>query len=371
MSSERKAFKDWFDREAATRLAFQIKKVWGEFDEKNFIEKSVHRLSSLEFQARIRQFSEALRLALPPSIPRALKILVRSLPPAPGNHQVIADGWLQWPVGQFIADYGVPHYEESMAAMLALTQRFTAEFAVRPFIETCPQETFDRFLQWSSHPNFHVRRWCSEGSRPRLPWGRKLHALVKDPSPIWPILEKLKDDPEEYVRRSVANNLNDIGKDHPELVIQCCRRWARAAPPERLWVINRALRTLIKSGNPEALAIMGFGPADEVQATFTVKPSKIRIGEEIEFSLVLANHSPRKQRLIVDYLVHYVRQKGKTGIKVFKWKTVMLEPNQETHFIKKHPMKKTSVRALYPGKHLVAAQINGRVMAQANFSLIQ
>jgi len=370
MTTERKLFKDWFDRDAAKKMAAQIKGAWKSFDERKFLKLSTRGLDGLEFHGRINQFSQALRQTLPESIPQALNIIIRSLPSRQSDHHVISDGWRQWPLGQFIADYGVAHFEESMEAMLQLTQNFTAEYAVRPFVETYPEQTFGQLLQWTDHPSSHVRRWCSEGTRPRLPWGRKLNTLASDPSPIWPILEKLKDDPAEYVRRSVANNLNDISKDHPHLVIECCSKWRTGASSERLRLINRALRSLIKEGHPEALAIMGFGTPVGIKAALTTKPKKITMGETVDCFASISNQSKKKQNLAIDYAVHFVRQKGKTGIKVFKWKTLTIEPNEEVVLFKKHPMRPATVRALYPGQHRIEIQVNGKVLGQSQFTLI-
>ena len=147
-----------------------------------------------------------------------------------------------------------------MTAMIELTQRFSSEYAVRPFVERYPEATFKRLLALTDDPSPHVRRWCSEGTRPRLPWGAKLHHLVADPSPIWPILEALKDDDELYVRRSVANNLNDIGKDHAALVVERCQAWLEDGNAQRDWTVKHGLRSLVKDGDPGALAVMGYGP---------------------------------------------------------------------------------------------------------------
>ena len=229
----KKAFKDWFDREAAQMMASQIAGALPSFDKRKFVRVASSNLEQLGFHARVAQFSNALAATLPDDIPAALHILTESLPQAQQNCDQVTDGWLQWPVGKFIADQGLPYFDESFAAMIELTKRFSAEFAVRPFVEAESEKTFDRLLALTRDPNPHVRRWCSEGVRPLLPWGKKLRGLVDDPSPIWPILEELKDDEELYVRRSVANNLNDISKHHPDAVVAKChfleKRWERTS----------------------------------------------------------------------------------------------------------------------------------------------
>lgn len=366
---EKKRFKDWFDKEAAERLATQIAAVYPAFDRRTFIRQATRNLDALEMNARVAQFSQALAGCLPENKEEALRILTRSLPPIlPGTEQ-ITGGWLQWPLGKFIADYGLPHFETAMQAMIELTQRFSSEFAIRPFIEHRQEKTLSRLLALTNHPSPHVRRWCSEGSRPLLPWGKKLQALVEDPAPVWPILEALKDDPEPYVRKSVANHLNDIAKNHPDKVIDRCRRWQKDAGPGRQWIIRHGLRTLLKDGNPEALKLLGFAGTDGLSVKFTLRPKKIVIGESVLLACTLSHTGRIPLNLMIDYAVTYLRQKGKTGRKVFKWTKVMLPPGESLHLEKTHAFRPTSIRALYPGNHRVQIQINGVEMATGSFVL--
>ncbi len=310
--NERKAFKDWFDRSAAKALAEQIRKAWPRFDQAAFVRSAARKLDELEFAARVQQFSNALALTLPSSIPRSLEILTDSLPEPQNDCDSVTDGWLQWPLGKFIADHGLDHFDESMTAMVELTKRFSSEFAVRPFVQRYPDKTIQRLLELTADRNPHVRRWCSEGVRPRLPWGIRLIDLVNDPTPIFPILERLKDDNEEYVRRSVANNLNDVAKDHPDLVIRRCKAWRRNSTSQRDWVINHALRSLVKEGAPEALELVGFKPPRGIRAKVKVSPKRIVVGESAMLEVELRNTSSRTQNLLVDYIIHFVRQRGRT-----------------------------------------------------------
>ncbi|MEM6996572.1 MAG: DNA alkylation repair protein, partial [Myxococcota bacterium] len=304
-----KAFKDWFDRAAARSLAKQVAGAWPKFDEAAFVRRAGAKLNTLEFSGRVQQFADALAAGLPSSIPKALQILVKSLPEPLSDADQVTDAWLQWPVGQFIADHGLDAFDESFVAMIELTKRFSSEFAVRPFVEHHPEQTFERLLALTADPNPHVRRWCSEGVRPRLPWGKKLRALVDDPGPIWPILEALKDDPELYVRRSVANTLGDIAKDHQAAVVKRCRAWAKGASPERQWLIKHALRGPIKAGDPAALAAIGFSSAKGLRATLSASPKRIKVGESVALTAEVGSSAKRKQSLMIDYVVHYVRQR--------------------------------------------------------------
>lgn len=367
--AQKKKFKDWFDSDAAAALGKQISAAHPAFDRQAFVKTACKNLTPLEMNDRVAQFSGAMARYLPEDKDQALRVLTRSLPERLPDTDQVTDGWLQWPVGKFIADYGLPHFETSMTAMIELTQRFSSEFAVRPFLEQRQAETLARLKTLTNHPSPHVRRWCSEGTRPLLPWGKKLHALLDDPSPVWPILEDLKDDPNRYVQKSVANHLNDISKHHPDLVVERCAGWMKTATPQRKWIIRHALRSLIKDGHPGALALRGYPPAKKLQADFTLSPESVKVGSSVALNLQLQNGYTEKQSLLIDYAVTYVRKQPGTGRKVFKWTTRELAPGETVKLGKKHPMKITSVRKLYPGKHRVEALVNGQVLARAEFEL--
>ncbi len=365
-TTERKAFKDWFDRQAAHQLAAQIAGVWPRFNSNRFVKLATNNLKGLEFHGRVQQFANALQATLPKDIPRALDILTRSLPTELPDTEAVTDGWLQWPVGQFIADHGVPYFEESMRAMTELTTRFSSEFAIRPFLLERPKETYEYIYSITSHPNAHVRRWCSEGTRPRLPWGRRLPA---DPASSWPILEALKDDPEIYVRKSVANHSNDLSKEYPDLVVARCRAWQKGATPERTWIIRHALRSLIKAGHPEAMRLLGFGDGKGLRATLRIKPRAVNVGDAVTLNAAIRNTGKTVQRLVVDYLVHFARPSGKPSRKVFKWTVAEVEPGGVLRIEKRHPLRHTTIRTLYPGRHRIEVQVNGARLVAALFEL--
>ena len=368
MSENRKAYKDYFDRQAAKSLGQQIAGVSKNLDQAKFVRFCVQDLKSLEFSDRVKQFSAAMRHVLPSSVPQALSILQRSLPAPLPDCEAVTDGWLQWPVGQFVADFGAEHFDESFSLMIELTQRFSSEFAVRPFVENQPEATFARLRALVDHESPHVRRWCSEGVRPRLPWGKKLNQLINDPSPILPILEALKDDEELYVRRSVANNLNDLAKDHADLVVQICRKWSKGKT-DRSWLIRHSLRSLIKQGDPRALEVVGFAIPDRICVECQVENNRVAIGDHLELTIRLTNVSESDQSLMVDYAIEYVRQNSKRSEKVFKWKTLTLSAGDSIRLCKRHSMRQTTVRRLYPGLHRAKIQVNGKRVAEAEFEL--
>ena len=387
-AEEKKAFKDWFDKDAARLMSEQLASVYKPFQKKKFCKLALAGIEQMEFNQRVGNFAYALAQTLPAEYPAAIKIICDSLPAPLPDCESVTDGWLQWPIGQFIADYGLNHFDESMHAMTELTRRFSAEYAVRPFVEKYPADTFAHLQSLCSHECPHVRRWCSEGTRTRLPWGRKLTQLIDDPSPIWPILEALKDDPELYVRRSVANNLNDLSKDHVKLVLARVKKWRVGASDDRKWIIKHGLRSLIKQGDSTALAAVGYGRPTQLKVDFSLSPSKIAIGDSVRLHAKLINGGKKPQPLLVDYVVHYVRKargsaagkktssankasdsKQPVGEKVFKWKSLTIEPGDSLQIDKKHSMKATTIRALYPGVHKVEIQINGFRIGDDTFKL--
>jgi 3-methyladenine DNA glycosylase AlkC len=225
-------------------------------------------------------------------------------------------------------------------------------------------------LRWTHDTNEHVRRLASEGSRPRLPWSSRVPALQADPTLAAPILDALKDDPSLYVRKSVANHLNDIGKDRPDWLLDHLQGWDRDAP-RTAWIIRHALRTLIKKGNPRALALIGAGHGADVRVDrFAVSPPAIYLGEAIAIAVELSSLAQVDQRLVVDYRLHYARSTGKTAPKVFKLKTFDLAGSASATLRTSQTIRDFSTRRHHPGQHQVELLVNGRVMATAAFDLI-
>lgn len=226
--------KNHFTIDVAHRIAAAIVPVWPAFRSRAFVADTAKAFDALELMDRGRHIARMLRRYLPDDYPTAVGILLQSA----GERPIRAEGaggmasFFYLPHVCFVAEFGLDHFHESMQALHALTQRFTSEFSIRPFIERYEREALALLREWTRDPNVHVRRLVSEGTRPRLPWAGRLRRFQHDPSPVLELLEMLRDDPEEYVRRSVANNLNDIAKDHPDLLVDVARRWLTDASPE-------------------------------------------------------------------------------------------------------------------------------------------
>jgi 3-methyladenine DNA glycosylase AlkC len=260
----------------------------------------------------------------------------------------------------FVQKYGLDDFETALHLQYELTKRCTAESSIRAYLVKHPKATYARLLEWSRDENPHVRRLVSEGSRPRLPWAPRLREFQRDPSPVLELLERLKDDPVRYVQRSVANNLNDIGKDHPELLVETCRRWARGASADRSWIIRHAARSLIKQGHRGALELFGAGKKPSVRLErLRLEPRVVRMGETLRFSLRLVSAARTAQTLLVDYAVHFVKASGKAQPKVFKLKRLELGPSESVELAGVVSFAPMSTRRHYPGRHRLELLING------------
>jgi 3-methyladenine DNA glycosylase AlkC len=269
----------------------------------------------------------------------------------------------------FVARHGLDHFEDSMRAQHALTQLFTAEYSIRAFLEKHPDATLARLREWTTDPSAHVRRLVSEGTRPRLPWAPRVRAFQQDPRPVLELLELLKDDRELYVRRSVANNLNDIGKDHPALLTAVAKRWLRGASPERRWIVGHALRSAIKRADAGALGALGFGDKAEVSLRAAhITPRQPKIGGSVTVGFTLENSTRRPQRVMADLVVHFVKARG-TGAKTFKLKALELPPRASVELRKKIGLTQLTTRKHYPGVHRVEALLNGRRRPLGTFRL--
>jgi 3-methyladenine DNA glycosylase AlkC len=353
--------KNFFDAAVVTGIADSITAVHPGFAKPRFVQDCLRGLDRLELMARARHVAEQLRRHLPPDFERAAQILTRSLGPELDRTENFGMGVFRYlPYVMYVESVGVPHFEAAMQIQYELTKRFTAEFSIRAYLVKYPTETYERLLVWASDPNVHVRRLVSEGTRPRLPWAPRLRAFQADPTPVVALLELLKDDPEPYVRRSVANNLNDIGKDHPELLIEVCRRWARDAPAARLWIIRRALRSLVKRGDRAALGVLGFHARPKLELTHVeLSRRKLKPGDVLTFSVEIASTSARAQRLLLDYVVYFVKANGSAAPKVFKLGTLVLPARERATLGGRVSFAALTTRKHYPGAHRLELLING------------
>jgi 3-methyladenine DNA glycosylase AlkC len=356
------SMKNWFNPARYQTLADELAALAPGFDRRRFLRVALDGLEQLELMDRLRRTTAAFAAATPGDFRRQVAIL-RELAPR------IEHGFVGiWPC-DFVATHGLGDPAFALAALRDLTRYGSAEFAVRPFLARDLPGTLKVMRAWADEADEHVRRLASEGSRPRLPWGQRLTALVADPSPTGPILEALRADPALYVRKSVANHLNDIAKDHPAAVLDRVERWDRA-DARTAWIVRHAIRTLVKRGEPRALALLGAGaPARLDVAAFTVTPRRLRLGDTVTLAAELTSATRREQTLVIDYVVHYVKATGRHTAKVFKWTTATLGPGGPLRLIKRQTIRDFSTRRHHPGVHRVELQVNGRRLAESTFTL--
>ena len=360
-------FKNMFREETIRELADALA-AGGPLDVDPFMTDALDGLENMELKDRVRHLSTVLRRHLDADYSVAIAHILRALPPPLTSDRTVTSGFVVWPLCQFVEDYGVDEPDISLPALYELSRRFSAEFAIRPFLLEYPQRTLALLSAWTDDEDLHVRRLVSEGSRPRLPWGQRLHFLVEDPTPLLPLLEKLRDDPEEYVRRSVANNLNDIAKDNPDVVVDLCRRWLKGASKDRKRLVRHALRSLIKQGHPGALELLGFGPP-EVEIIDFSGPDKAVIGTTAQLELSLRSTCNQQQNLVIDYALHSPGANGRSNRKVFKWRTTKVEAGAELKIRHTHSFRPVSTRPTRPGAYLFELLINGQSLGRHGLTL--
>jgi 3-methyladenine DNA glycosylase AlkC len=315
---------------------------------------------NLALKERMRRLTFSLHESLPINYREALEILYQVAP------QFTGLGGIIFP--DYVDQYGLDDWEESMKALSFFTPFSTSEFAVRPFLIKDQERMLQQMQIWSIHPNEHIRRLASEGCRPRLPWGMSVPSLKRTPEVTLPILFNLKEDESLYVRKSVANHLNDISYTHSDLVIKLAKEWY-GNNPYTDWIIKHACRSLLKKGHPEALTLFGFGDDKSIEfMEFTIDSHPIQMGESIDFSFTL--HATKSLPVRVEYAIDFVKSKGQRSRKVFMISSTQMKKNDIRRFTKQHSFKELTTRKHYKGTHTLSIIINGATKATLDFELI-
>jgi len=370
-------FKNLFNEKIISGMGDHFLKAWPDFDRDAFVRSATDNLDALELKARSEQITQSMHQYLPKDYPHTGQIMLTSLTPEDGsdlsnipvNTKGIS-GWAVMPMAHYVGLWGMSHFELSMTLLKEMTIRSSSEFGIRFFLIEKQKETLAVLMEWTKDKNEHVRRLLSEGTRPRLPWAMQLPAFRKQPELILPLLEALKDDPSEYVRRSVANNLNDIAKDHPDRVAAIAKQWLRGASKNRQKLVRHACRSLIKQGHQATLSALGYGPAKVKLEDLSLKTPTVNFGEALIFEITLHSEATEDQALIIDYIIHHQKANGKTTTKVFKWKTLTLAGRAIHRAKKKHPFRQITTRVYYPGLHRIEIMLNGEVQGGVDFELL-
>jgi 3-methyladenine DNA glycosylase AlkC len=347
----------------------------GGFDRRAFESAILADLSSLELKQRGLLIADHLHRVLPADPTARYAVIRAMLHPdddagtvRQSDHDGIC-GWGMMPLCAVVGRHGLADFEGSLSLLREMTKRFSSEFDVRYFLLADQVRALKIIGGWVSDPNRHVRRLVSEGTRPRLPWAMRIPALVADPAPILPLLEALRDDPDDYVRRSVANNLNDIAKDHPGLVATLTKTWLRGASAERKRLLRHASRTLIKQGHPAALQAFGLGPPQIELVRFALAARSVTLGGALVFAVDLRSIAASAQPLVIDYVLHFKKANGALSAKVFKWKTLRLAPGESAAMKRAHPIRVITTRRYYAGEQALSLRINGKDFGYATFTL--
>jgi 3-methyladenine DNA glycosylase AlkC len=360
--------KNWFDASVVAGIAQDLRRAGRPIGD--FEEQATDGLADLELLDRGRHVGRALRAVLPADGARALDAIVAILGPELGSDDLAGEGhgmtvFRYLPHVVVIGELGPDHLEEGLRACYEVTKRFTAEWCVRPLVERHEDRVLERLAAWVTDDNVHVRRLVSEGLRPRLPWARRLKVDVER---VLPLLTALRDDPAEYVRRSVANHLNDLAKDDPDRVVALATSWWVDGPGPRRRLIRHALRHLVKRGHPGALAVLGFEPAAARVEAFEV-PAVVALGDTVPYTFELVSGGDARQRLVVDVVVGFRKARGQLAPKVFKLATVELGPGERVRLGGKVHLRDLTTRRHYPGVHTVAVQVNGAVLPGGSFEV--
>ena len=362
-----------FNKVKIERIAGEIYHVHSSFKKNEFVSDVITKFPQLELKARIAWIAECLKKHLPSDYKLAVGTLIKALPKS--NNPELSDDdfgdFIYAPYAEYVAKNGCTkkYLQFSLNALYEITQRFSAEDAIRFFINTFPNETLKELKIWTKDSHYHVRRLCSEGTRPKLPWSQKINIPVSVPLPI---LTNLYSDKTRYVTRSVANHLNDISKSNPDLVIETLSKWRKSGkqkPQEMEYIVHHSLRTLVKNGDKRAMQMLGFSPDIRVSVSKFLVPTEVKMNTVLEFSFEI--QCEEDAVILIDYILYFQNKAGKlNGKKVFKLAKLSLGKDKSIQVSKRHMFREQmTTRTFYAGKHEVEIQVNGKPLARKSFLL--
>lgn len=359
--------KELFRPERVRAIADAISRAYPAFPQNEFLSEVVPQLAALELKGRMQLIARSLASHLPKGPQKSFPILLRSIRSAK-NPQGL-EGFQAWPLTQFVEDQGIDHPELSLTTLKELTKVMSAEFAIRPFLQHHRSLSLRALAKWATDENVHVRRLASEGSRPRLPWGQRLVDFQRDPNLCLGILRLLRLDPELYVRKSVANHLNDFSKDHPDWLVKELAAWKREFPDNKdiAWIIRHSCRSLIKAGHPGALALIGIKSANIQKPSLKLDPATVKLGGTLKITFTATGG--KKEPWLIDYAIHHRKSNGELKPKVFKWTRKDTKAGEKISLQKSHRIVPISTRKYYSGKHEVEILVNGKPAARKPFRL--
>jgi len=360
--------KDIYSPAFFNRFADSVKQAIPEFNKEQFTLKIFgDHFTAMEWKDRMKHTTRVFHEFLPADFSDAVKLIEKVI------NQLRKDNigedtlaYIFFP--DYVETYGLDDYDEAVKALEFITQFISCEFAVRPFVLKYGNRMIEQMVVWSTHESARVRRLSSEGSRPRLPWAMALPALKKDPSSILPILENLKTDPSESVRRSVANSINDIAKDNPDVVIALALRW-KGISPETDAIIKHGCRTLLKQGHAEILKQYGLDAENIKLEDFQILTPEVKIGDSVEFSFCISNSNAESRTVRLEYGIYYMKSKGHLARKVFKISEKVFEAGATATIKRKQSFRLITTRKFYTGEHQVSIIVNGEEKGIQSFTI--
>lgn len=355
--------KEMFNKRFYTQFAAEFKRADKDFKAEQFIKEMLLGIEPLSLNERMRKTSHTLKKYLPPNYKKSIFLMRQVIQNTPR-------GYTNLVFPDFVSIYGHDDVDTSLEALKYFTQFGSSEFAIREFLKRDFNKTIKVMNAWAKDKNAHVRRLASEGSRPRLPWSFKLDEVIKNPKHTQSILEALKQDEELYVRKSVANHLNDHSKDNTDFMLQVLKSWDKKHP-HTAWIVKHASRSLIKKGNTASLALFDFEKDVKIKLeNFKIKNPKIKLGTNLEFEFTLRSEKTKTQKLVIDYIIHYQKKGKELSAKVFKLKELDLKAKESIHISKKQMIKDFTTRKHFAGEHFLEIQVNGKVYGKMKFNLL-
>jgi 3-methyladenine DNA glycosylase AlkC len=364
-------FRDVFSLETIRYIADRVSLAWPAFSRATFEAEAADGFEHLSFGDRSRRITGSLARHLPDEFRRAAEILVRSLGPEPDAEDLSGtDGFYIMPLAEFVAERGLEDLDVALPALYEMTKRFTAEGAIRPFLRRYPGKTLAFLRGLTTNPSPFARRLASEGTRPRLPLAGRLPQFQADPSPVIDLLDRLYADPNLMVRRSVANNINDIAKDNPDVAVATLARWRSERPSDELeWMIRHGLRTLVKQSHPGALALLGYGSEELTVGPPVPDRERVVLGESLAFRWTVRSTAASEQPLLMNYIIHFMKANGKNKEKVFRLPERTLGPGEVLAIEKVHKFLPFRNQSFYPGTHFLQVEVNGIPSERIPFEL--
>jgi len=362
--------KDLYSPSFYDRFSGILQQILPDFDKKRFIADIFDEAwPARELKERMRHTSQVMHQFMPDDFEKAAVLLENTI------ECLIREGFRGSSIEfmffpDYIELYGIGHFEASVKSVEFTTRFISCEFAVRPFILRYGDRMIQQMLCWSQHPDHKVRRLASEGMRPRLPWAMAVPALKKNPAPILPLLENLKNDPSDWVRRSVANNLNDISKTHPDIVLSIAHAW-QGISRETDAIIKHACRSLLKQGHPEILAYYGLQSEHLVVSDACIQNRQLKTGDDLHFSFAVRSSAQIPQTIRMEYGIYYLRQSGQHSRKVFKISERQIEPGEVLHIARKQSFRIITTRKFYPGPQYLSVIVNGQEQAKLDFEIVE